>query len=142
MHGTSEQAPFRIVVANDDPYYLQMMREVLSDYGYDVRTCITIDEGYECVSTLLPDLVIVDLLFPGTKQGIDLVTMMRLKKETQNIPVIICSAATKALREMEDHLRAQNLTTLYKPFHIDELITAIQQLERGSSSEDQAEAAQ
>src|SRR5688572_26568960 len=125
MYGISNQSPFRIVVANDDPAYLQMMREVLSDYGYDVTTCLTIDEGYECVSSVMPDLVIVDLLFPGTKQGIDLVTMMRLKKETQNIPVILCSAATKALREMEDHLRSQNLETLYKPFHIEELLTVI-----------------
>jgi DNA-binding response OmpR family regulator len=141
MHGTSEQAAFRIVVANDDPYYLQMMREVLTDYGYDVRTCITVDEGYECVSTVLPDLVIVDLLFPGTKQGIDLVTMMRLKKETQNIPIIMCSAATKALREMEDHLRSQKLATLYKPFHIEELITAIQRMEQGAAGEAAAEPA-
>lgn len=119
--------PLRIVVANDDIGYLEMMQEVLSEFGHDVSTCLTIDEAYQRIRDFGPQVVIVDLLFPGTKQGIDLITMMRLGRETEHIPVIICSAATKALREMEDHLQAKRLTTLYKPFNLDELVGAIQQ---------------
>jgi CheY-like chemotaxis protein len=132
MSDESKPQPLKILVADNDGIYLEMMRDVLLDYGYDVITCSSMDEGYERICALMPDVVIVDLLFPGIKQGIDLVTMMRLNRQTQHIPVIICSAATKVMREMEDHLRSSRLELLYKPFDLDDLHALIGRLRQQS----------
>jgi hypothetical protein len=48
-----------------------------------------------------------------------------MDRDTANIPVIICSAAIKDLKEMEGYLTAKGVGVLYKPFDVDDLIRLV-----------------
>lgn len=50
---------------------------------------------------------------------------LKMDRATAAIPMIICSAAIRDLKEIEGHLTAQNVGVLYKPFDVDELISLV-----------------
>lgn len=118
----------RVAVVNDDAAYLQLLQDLLSDEGYEVAVFHTVEVAYQQIRDYRPHLLIVDLLFPESKQGVDLISMLWLNSETRNIPIIVASAATVQLRSMEDMLRSKGITVLYKPFDLQELLDAILRL--------------
>lgn len=127
MTSSPESRRLKIAVADDDVAFLDLLRDVLEEYGHEVRTFMTIDEAYQAIVSYQPDVIIVDLLFPESKHGIDLISMLWLTEVTRHIPVIVCSAATAELREMQAYLHKKNIATLYKPFDLDELIDTVTQ---------------
>lgn len=120
--------PLRVAVVNDDAAYLQLLQELLSDEGYEVAVFHTVEVAYQEIRGYQPHLLIVDLLFPESKQGVDLISMLWLNGETRNIPIIMASAATMQLKAMEDMLRSKGITVLYKPFDLEELLGAVRRL--------------
>lgn len=51
--------------------------------------------------------------------------LLRLDPETTDIPVIICSADTRAVRAKEDWLRERDVKILEKPFNLDDLLNMV-----------------
>ena len=115
----------RIAVVNDDATYLALIRDILEDCDYEVTAFITVDDAYQAICAYNPNLIIVDLLFPDSKHGVDLISMLWLNRNTRHIPIIVCSAATSQLREMQSYLHSKNIATLFKPFDLDELINTV-----------------
>jgi DNA-binding NtrC family response regulator len=93
------------------------------------------------VKATAPDLVISDHVFGEEKLGWQLVQRLKMDRETAEIPVIVCSAALKDLREMEGFLTEKNIGILYKPFDIDELLKLVERKldERPSIEKSRAE---
>jgi DNA-binding response OmpR family regulator len=120
--------PLRVAVVNDDAAYLQLLQELLSDEGYEVAVFHTVEVAYQEIRNYQPHLLIVDLLFPESKQGVDLISMLWLHADTRAIPIIVASAATTQLKSMEDMLRAKGITVLYKPFDLEDLLLAIRRM--------------
>lgn len=59
----------KILVVDDDPNILSMVRALLSKTGYTVRTATnTIGAGY-LLSDFEPDLVVLDIMLPGSLSG-------------------------------------------------------------------------
>jgi CheY-like chemotaxis protein len=56
----------RVLVVDDDPAQLAIMRHVLGDAGYDVETCRDPREFDECIAAFAPDLVLMDEQVGGT----------------------------------------------------------------------------
>ncbi len=50
-----------------------------------------------------------------------------MQPATASIPIIICTASEKAVREMEGYLVSKNVLVVYKPFELDDLLTAVTQ---------------
>ena len=72
-----------------------------------------------------PDLVIMDMVMSGEKVGWQLLQKMRMSRETQNIPVLICTAVTQDLRDQEGRLISQAAHLVAKPFSVDQLELAV-----------------
>ncbi|NOK58263.1 MAG: hypothetical protein GFH27_549279n69 [Chloroflexi bacterium AL-W] len=125
MHSSSLTERAKIAVVNDDATYLALIRDILEECDYDVTVFITVDDAYQAICVYNPDLIIVDLLFPDSKHGVDLISMLWLNRNTRHIPIVVCSAATAELREMQSYLHSKNIGTLYKPFDLDELIHTV-----------------
>jgi len=59
----------KILVVDDDPNILTMVRALLAKTGYNVRTATnTIGAGY-LLSDFRPDLVVLDIMLPGSLSG-------------------------------------------------------------------------
>ena len=115
----------RIMVINDTQEILDMFRAVLEDEGYEVilySFAILDMTEYERVK---PDLVILDLVFGSEKSGWQMLQKLKMNRSTATIPIILCTAATNAVREMEGYLLSKGVGVLLKPFDIDDLAAAV-----------------
>ena len=81
----------KILVVDDSPTERLALSEVLVRHGYQV---VTADSGEEAViksKTEQPDLILMDVVMPGTNGYQATRTIVR-DEQTRNIPVIICTS--------------------------------------------------
>jgi DNA-binding response OmpR family regulator len=121
--------PARILVINDTQEILELFRTLLEDEeGYDVILSGFPIQQINEIEQIKPDLIILDLVFGDEKTGIQMVQMLKMKRSTATIPVLICTAALDTLREQEGYLVSQGIHVVYKPFDIDHLLANVRQL--------------
>lgn len=115
--------PRHILAINDSLDILALYRALLEDEGYRVslRALPDLDE----VKRVAPDLVVLDFAFGGEHLGLELLQGLRMDRATAPIPVVVCSAALEAVRQMEGHLLAKGTGLVLKPFDADELLAEI-----------------
>src|SRR5881398_2452533 len=119
--------PKKIMVVNDTQEILELFRQILEEEaGYDVVLCSFEPHMLENVKDIKPDLIISDHVFGEEKVGWQFIQRLKMERETENIPVIVCSGAIKELREMEGYLTQKGIGVLYKPFDIDELLSLVE----------------
>ena len=85
----------RILVVEDNPLNLKLIRDVLQISGYDVIEAQSGEEGLRVAAENPPDLVLMDLQLPGI-DGTE--TLRRLRQDTlgPNVPVIAVTALAMA----------------------------------------------
>ena len=109
-----------ILVVDDEPRVLRLMRSELESQGYRVLAADSGQQALEVLEVELPDLVILDLLMPGL-DGFE--TLQRIR-ETSQVPVIVVSARSSD----RDKIRGLDLGAddyLCKPFNPDELVARV-----------------
>ena len=117
----------RIMVINDTQEILELFREILEPEGYEVILYSFAPNELQEIEHHQPDLIILDLIFGLEKTGWQLLQKLRMRRSTQNIPVIVCTAAIQAVREMEGYLLAQGIKVVPKPFDLDALLAAVKE---------------
>lgn len=115
-----------IAVVNDDTAFIDLMSDLLKDEGYKTIPHKVGDTAYDMIRDTQPDLVVLDMRLEHPDSGWVTLDLMRLDPRTAHIPVIICSADARFLREKEAHFRAQNCRTIEKPFNLDELLMLVE----------------
>src|SRR5215212_533821 len=116
-----------ILVINDTQEILDLMQELLEEEGYRVTTSLALLDMNK-VKSHAPDVIVQDLLFEGTQeQGWKFLTLVRLDPELAQIPLILCTAATRTVNdpEMADQLDRLGIRVVLKPFNIEDLLTAL-----------------
>jgi CheY-like chemotaxis protein len=118
----------RITVVNDNPEFLELVRDILKDEHYAVTTIDGDLEGaLDRIVDSRPDLLILDLRL-GTDElhGWDIAQQLRREPSLKGLPLIICSADILALHALADDLdNTKQVRALPKPFAIAELTAAI-----------------
>ena len=115
-----------ILVVNDTEEILDLFRTILEDLGHQVTTWSFSPDDLSTVTEIGPDLVILDLMMGPTElQGWALLEKMRMHPPTEDIPVIVCSAATNWVREQEGWLAANGVKVVLKPFKVTDLERAV-----------------
>jgi two-component system, OmpR family, response regulator MprA len=116
-----------VVVVNDAPEVLQLVRRLLQDERYNVTTTNYVPQTFEQIGALAPDLILVDLA-AGRRGGWDLLERLHAGAATRGIPVIVTSTDRQLLdRARGDAARAGADGVLMRPFDLEELLDAIQQ---------------
>ena len=80
-----------IVVVEDDPDLLEVLRESLAREGYVVSTASNGLEGLRLIREISPDLVCLDLMMPGM-DGIEVCRELRADKNLQGLPIMMLTA--------------------------------------------------
>lgn len=78
-----------ILVVDDEPDFLEMMRMRLESDGYGVITAENGEKALESIKNNKPDAVLLDILMPGM-DGIDVLKAIR--KHDKKLPVFILTA--------------------------------------------------
>ncbi len=91
-----------VLVVDDDPGALSLMRATLERFGADVVTASSAAEALDCLDRRQPDVLLSDLRMPES-DGLDLIRRVRTGPHTNSqIP----AAAVTALARVEDRRRA------------------------------------
>ncbi|MBB5167260.1 response regulator [Mycobacterium sp. AZCC_0083] len=93
--------PRRILVVEDNPLNLKLVRDVLQFAGYDVSEAQSGEEGLRVAQQDPPDLVLMDLQLPGI-DGTETLRRMREGSLGRDVPVVAVTAFAMA----EDRERA------------------------------------
>jgi len=118
----------RILVVEDDPDTLEMLRYILDKYGAVVITAASAKEAIDALERWQPNAIISDIAMPD-QDGYDLIAKIRGRgiERCGNIPAIALTAYTRA----EDRLHALSAgfqKHLSKPVDPEELITVVASL--------------
>ena len=81
----------RILVVEDNPLNLKLVRDVLGFAGYDVVEATSWEEGLRVVQENPPDLVLMDLQLPGI-DGTETLHRLRQGSLRRDVPVIAVTA--------------------------------------------------
>src|SRR5918911_4339555 len=84
-----------VLVVDDDLRFLQTIREVLQEDGYEVATTVGA-QAVDVAGALWPDVILLDVMMPGMN-GIDVSRHLRQDPRTADIPLIAISADPELL---------------------------------------------
>ena len=79
----------RILVVDDDPKLNQAACTYLNDSGYTAKGCLSAEAAYDAIYSQLYDLIISDIMMPGT-DGFEFARSVRSLNRT--IPILFMSA--------------------------------------------------
>jgi PAS domain S-box-containing protein len=122
----------RIMVVEDDPASLELMVELLSPQGFDIRTCTDGQEVMSLARAHRPDLILLDINLPNV-DGLTVARALREHPDTRSIAILAVSAYGIAGDE-ERILGAGCDGFIPKPIEIGAFFTTVSRfLDRGDS---------
>jgi len=80
-----------ILVVEDEPAILELLKVNLADAGYDVKGAADAEAAKAAIKGPLPDLVLLDWMLPG-QSGIAFARELRADTRTRELPIIMVSA--------------------------------------------------
>jgi two-component system phosphate regulon response regulator PhoB len=83
-----------ILVVEDEPAILELLRVNLADAGYAVRAAEDAEAAREALKQELPDLLLLDWMLPG-QSGLALAKQLRGEPRTRELPIIMVTARTE-----------------------------------------------
>lgn len=120
--GSPAPRRFTILVVDDEPDALEILRLYLEYEGFAVVTALDAHEALARIEEHLPDLMITDHLMPGIT-GRALCEMLRERVDTRHFPIILYSATTPT--EAEGRVWDRRFV---KPVDLDTLGSEVQRL--------------
>ena len=118
-----------ILVVDDDPQLVRLVRANLTAGGYRVLTAMNAHSALELVNMEMPDMIILDIMLPE----MDGYELCRRIREFSDMPIIMLTAKV----EDTDKVRGLKLGAddyLTKPFSVQELLARIEAVLRRSRS--------
>src|SRR5258708_9706916 len=113
----------RILVIEDERALTDVLAYNLQREGYETLVAYDGQEGLRKAQTLLPDLILLDLMLPSLS-GTDICRELRSGERTRDIPIIIISAKAEETDQIVGFsLGADDYVT--KPFSIRILLQRI-----------------
>ncbi|MGW8567908.1 response regulator [Isoptericola sp. NPDC055881] len=85
-----DPAATRVVVVDDDPYVVEVLRSVLEQRGYDVVGVTDGRAAVDVVEDEHPAAIVLDLAMPGTG-GAEVLRQLRHSAATAQLPVVVVS---------------------------------------------------
>ena len=118
---------FKILIIDDHPTMLTMLRQILKQMGFDtIEEAETAERALEILSLGDVRMVFTDLGLPGMS-GIELIHQIRQDRATHHLPVIVLSGISEQETVMEA-LKAGADNFIVKPCSADTIKEKLVQL--------------
>jgi CheY-like chemotaxis protein len=114
----------RILVVEDNPLNLKLVRDVLGAAGYDVVSATSGEDGLRLAAEDPPDLVLMDLQLPGI-DGAETMRRLRDGPLADHVPVVAVTAFAMA-EDQANATRAGFDGYLQKPISVRGLVSEVQ----------------
>jgi two-component system phosphate regulon response regulator PhoB len=120
-----------ILIVEDEQSLVDVLTYNLTREGYEVEVALDGRDGLQRARTLLPDLVVLDLMLPLI-DGLEVCRRLRADTTTQHIRILILTARADEIDEIVGfHMGADDYVV--KPFKLKPLIQRIKALLRRPS---------
>lgn len=120
----AEGPPRRILLVDDQPFFLAMGQNMLRPKGYEVQTASSGTEALRAVKASRPDAILLDVEMPEM-DGIETCRRLKLNPATAGIPVVILTA-TLDPKLNERAFKAGAEATVLKSVSTDRLLNMLQ----------------
>jgi len=125
MVGSETSAPARILLGEDNPADVYLIRQALEEHGvsYNLQVAVHGGEVMEILggqTARIPDLIVLDLNLPRY-EGLEVLRMIRESPQMSHIPVVILTSSDSP----KDRLAASALGAncyIRKPSSLDEFM--------------------
>ena len=119
----------QILIVEDEAAQQAVLAYNLTSAGYETVQAVDGDKALQLIEEQLPDLILLDWMLPGTS-GIEICRQLKVRKDTQAIPIIMLSARSEELDKVRG-LETGADDYLQNPYGIQELLARIKlQLKR------------
>ena len=109
-----------ILVVDDEPDIRQSVKQILQVNGYIVETAVDGDDCLQKLKELTPDLILLDIMMPGTPVG-DVVKQIKDVKIAFMSVVRISDARKRGLCTQD------NIVDFFqKPFNVSDLVDRVE----------------
>ncbi len=88
---SAARAGARVLVVDDNPANLELVKVLLEKEGHAVRTAADAESALEAVALETPDLVLMDIQLPGM-DGLELTRRMKARPELHDVPIVALTA--------------------------------------------------
>jgi two-component system alkaline phosphatase synthesis response regulator PhoP len=99
-----ETKPRKILIADDEPDILEILKYNLSNEGYEVFTAKDGDDALEKARRNQPDLIVLDVMMPK-KTGVEVCELLRAQSAFKETLIIFLTALT------DEHTQVKGLET-------------------------------
>lgn len=113
-----------ILVIEDDPSVLLLLKYTLTADGHDVETLERGDEALARLDGEPPDMVLTDVMIPGGPTGLEVLKELRARDAWSTVPVVVLSALAGDNNVWEGW-QAGATSYLTKPYDTDELLQVV-----------------
>jgi DNA-binding response OmpR family regulator len=116
----------RILVIEDEPHVLAVIRKRLETKGYEVVAAVDGREGLRQARCAKPDLIVLDLILPGM-DGFQLCALFKRDDSLRQTPILMLTARTQE-SDIERGIALGANAYMTKPFKPDDLLRQIAEL--------------
>jgi two-component system, cell cycle response regulator DivK len=92
-----------ILIVDDNPANLKLVRVLLTAEGYEIRTAVDAEQALKVLETFRPRLILMDIQLPGM-DGLELTR--RLKTDPRTSDILIVALTAYARKGDEERARA------------------------------------
>ncbi len=122
---TEHERP-RVLVVNDTQEILELFEDILGNMGLEVVLMSYAPRELSRIREVNPDVVVLDFLMgDGELLGWQLLQKLKMDRRLDSIPIVVCTAALKAVSEQQGYLTEQGVIVVLKPFNVDQLEEAV-----------------
>jgi DNA-binding response OmpR family regulator len=115
-------ARLRVLLIDDDPKMVTLVRGILTDEGYDVTGLTSADDIVAEANGADPDVVVLDQMMPG-REGLEVAEELRESRPSQ--PIVIFSSLFD--RRLSEETRRRGYVYCEKADGVDRLEEAIRE---------------
>jgi CheY-like chemotaxis protein len=118
--------PKKILLAEDEPDILKVVRYRLIKKGYEVISAANGKEAITLIEEHMPDLILADVKMP-LMGGIEILKFIKENANLKHIPILFITASSELLKQ-ESRDQLLNEDVFLKPIEMEKLTTRIQEL--------------
>lgn len=124
----------QVLVVDDDPDFVEVIRSVLKTEGYEVLSASSGDEALRLMRVARPDLVILDVMMRGVLDGVRASQEIRQDKALSRVPILMVSSIAGSdyagMFPTDEYLPVDNFIS--KPIDPSQLLREVERLLHGS----------
>lgn len=117
----------RILIVDDEAHLRLSLGALLEQAGFQVMTASNADEALAAMEQSQPDLVLLDVILPGEKDGFSVCEEIRAQERWQGVRILVITARGRAV-EREKALALGADGFIVKPFSVKAVIDQAQTL--------------